>query len=172
MLPLEAVVVHPALTCRLLPLHRLRSRLFCLRTTSPSHFPSSSRASSQTLKDAGIDGEVIIVDDNSPDGTAEVAQRLAEQYPVRVHKRVTERGLATAVLAGFGLSTAKVCVVMDADGSHPVDALPNMVRMILDDKADIVVGSRHVPGGGSKDWPLFSQFKSKLAATLRSASRA
>jgi dolichol-phosphate mannosyltransferase len=55
---------------------------------------------------------------------------------------------------------------MDADGSHPVDALPNMVRMILDDKADIVVGSRHVPGGGSKDWPLFSQFKSKLAATL------
>jgi dolichol-phosphate mannosyltransferase len=120
----------------------------------------------QTLKDAGIVGEVIIVDDNSPDGTAEVGQRLAEQYPVRVHKRVTERGLATAVLAGFGLSTAKVCVVMDADGSHPVDALPNMVRMILDDKADIVVGSRHVPGGGSKDWPLFSQFKSKLAATL------
>jgi dolichol-phosphate mannosyltransferase len=120
----------------------------------------------QTLKDAGITGEVIIVDDNSPDGTAEVAQRLAEQYPVRVHKRVTERGLATAVLAGFGLSTAKVCVVMDADGSHPVDALPNMVRMILDDKADVVVGSRHVPGGGSKDWPLFSQFKSKLAATL------
>jgi dolichol-phosphate mannosyltransferase len=55
---------------------------------------------------------------------------------------------------------------MDADGSHPVDALPQMVRTILDDKADIVVGSRHVPGGGSKDWPLFSQFKSKLAATL------
>lgn len=120
----------------------------------------------ETLKNAGIAGEIIIVDDNSPDGTAEVGHKLAEQYPVRVHKRVTERGLATAVLAGFGLSTAKVCVVMDADGSHPVDALPNMVRMILDDKADVVVGSRHVPGGGSKDWPLFSQFKSKLAATL------
>jgi len=120
----------------------------------------------QTLREAGIEGEILIVDDNSPDGTAEVAERLAQDYPVRVHKRVNERGLATAVLAGFELSNAEVCVVMDADGSHPVDALPTMVRTILDDKADIVVGSRHVPGGGSKDWPLFSQFKSKLAATL------
>jgi putative flippase GtrA len=120
----------------------------------------------QTLAAAGIAFEVIIVDDNSPDGTAEVAARLAEQWPVRVLKRVDERGLATAVLAGFALSRAEVCVVMDADGSHPVDALPAMVRMILEDKADIVVGSRHVPGGGSRDWPLFSQFKSKLAAVL------
>ncbi|HKU40953.1 MAG TPA: GtrA family protein, partial [Polyangiales bacterium] len=55
---------------------------------------------------------------------------------------------------------------MDADGSHPVSALPEMIKIILADKADVVVGSRHVPGGGSKDWPLFSQFKSKLAATL------
>ena len=55
---------------------------------------------------------------------------------------------------------------MDADGSHPVDALPEMVRMILADKAEIVVGSRHVPGGGTKDWPLFSQLKSRFAASL------
>jgi dolichol-phosphate mannosyltransferase len=120
----------------------------------------------ETLAAAGIAAEVIVVDDNSPDGTAEVAHKLAERYPVRVCKRVDERGLATAVLAGFALSRAEVCVVMDADGSHPVDVLPRMVRTILEDKADIVVGSRHVPGGGSKDWPLFSQFKSKLAATL------
>jgi dolichol-phosphate mannosyltransferase len=120
----------------------------------------------ETLAAAGIAGEIIVVDDNSPDGTAAVAERLAEQWPVRVQKRVTERGLATAVLAGFAMSRAEVCVVMDADGSHPVDALPRMVRLILDDKADVVVGSRHVPGGGSRDWPLFSQFKSKLASTL------
>jgi dolichol-phosphate mannosyltransferase len=120
----------------------------------------------QVLADAGIAAEVIVVDDDSPDGTAEVANELAKHWPVRVHKRLDERGLATAVLAGFALSRAEVCVVMDADGSHPVDALPRMVQMILADKADIVVGSRHVPGGGSRDWPLFSQFKSKLAATL------
>jgi dolichol-phosphate mannosyltransferase len=120
----------------------------------------------QTLREAGIDGEIVIVDDNSPDGTAEVAEKLAAEWPVRVKKRVDERGLATAVLTGFAMSQADVVVVMDADGSHPVSALPNMIRIIQADKADIVVGSRHVPGGGSKDWPLFSQFKSKLAATL------
>ncbi|HKP63087.1 MAG TPA: glycosyltransferase [Polyangiales bacterium] len=120
----------------------------------------------RTLSEAGIAGEIIVVDDNSPDGTAEVASKLAEEFPVRVKKRVDERGLATAVLTGFAMSEAEVCVVMDADGSHPVSALPEMIKIILADKADVVVGSRHVPGGGSKDWPLFSQFKSKLAATL------
>lgn len=120
----------------------------------------------QTLAQAGIRCEVIVVDDNSPDGTASIAQALAREFPVRVQKRETERGLATAVLAGFAMSEAPVCVVMDADGSHPVDALPAMVRMIESDKADIVVGSRHVQGGGSRDWPVFSQLKSKLAAAL------
>jgi dolichol-phosphate mannosyltransferase len=118
------------------------------------------------LREAGLNAEIIIVDDNSPDGTADVARELAKAHPVRVLKRTEERGLATAVLAGFALSEARVCVVMDADGSHPVSALPQMVRMILEDKAEIVVGSRHVPGGGSEDWPLFSQLKSRFAASL------
>ncbi len=120
----------------------------------------------QALSSAGLAGEIIVVDDNSPDQTAEVARGLAEQYPLRVLKRTDERGLATAVLRGFAMSEAEVCVVMDADGSHPVEALGGMVRLILDDKAEIVVGSRHVPGGGSSDWPLFSRFKSRFAASL------
>jgi dolichol-phosphate mannosyltransferase len=118
------------------------------------------------LNRANLSGEVIVVDDNSPDGTAEVAQSLALNYPVRVLKRTSERGLSTAVLAGFKLSEAPVCAVIDADGSHPVSALPQMVRAILEDRADIVVGSRHVAGGGIRNWPLFSQFKSWFAATL------
>jgi dolichol-phosphate mannosyltransferase len=118
------------------------------------------------LDKAGLKGEVIVVDDNSPDGTAEVAAELAQTYPVRYLKRTSERGLSTAVLAGFQMSEAPVCVVMDADGSHPVSALPQMVRTIIEDKADIVVGSRHVAGGGIRNWPLFSQFKSWLAATI------
>jgi dolichol-phosphate mannosyltransferase len=119
-----------------------------------------------TLASAGIAAEVIVVDDASPDGTAEVARALAEHHAVRTLHRTAERGLATAVLAGFAMSRAQVCVVMDADGSHPVEALPGMVRMIVDDKCDVVVGSRHVTGGGSHNWPVFSQLKSKFAASL------
>lgn len=118
------------------------------------------------LRAAELEGEIIVVDDNSPDDTASVAQALGREHPVRVLKRVNERGLGTAVIAGFRMSEATVCVVMDADGSHPVEALGEMVRMILADKAELVVGSRHVEGGGSKDWPLFSQLKSRFAASL------
>jgi dolichol-phosphate mannosyltransferase len=120
----------------------------------------------RALESAGLKGEIIVVDDDSPDGTAKVARELAQSYPMQVFHRTTERGLATAVIAGFRASRATVCVVMDADGSHPVEALGGMVRLILEDKAEIVVGSRHVPGGGSKDWPLFSRFKSRFAASL------
>lgn len=118
------------------------------------------------LARAGLSCEVVVVDDDSPDGTAEVAAELAARFPVRVERRRGARGLATAVLRGVELSRAPVCVVMDADGSHPVSALPEMVRLVAEDKADVVVGSRHVEGGGSRDWPLSSQLKSKLAAAL------
>ena len=120
----------------------------------------------EALQNAGLRGEVIVVDDASPDRTADIAAALAHTLPVRVLERKDERGLGTAVIAGFRMSRAEVCVVMDADGSHPIDALPDMVRLILADKAEIVVGSRHVPGGGSTDWPLFSQLKSRFAAAL------
>jgi len=117
----------------------------------------------ETLQGAGIETEVIVVDDGSPDGTARVAESLAGLYPVRLLSREHERGLATAVMAGFAISRAPVLVVMDADGSHPVEALPGMVEMIRNDRADIVAGSRHVPGGGSRDWPLVLRLKSRLA---------
>ena len=78
------------------------------------------------LEGSGIRGEVIVVDDNSPDGTAEAARKLAETLPVRVVVRTEDRGLATAVIVGFNLSEAQVCVVMDADGSHPVEKLPDV----------------------------------------------
>ena len=98
----------------------------------------------EALQRAGIDGEIIVVDDDSPDGTAQVAHELGAQYPVRVIHRTEERGLATAVLAGFAASHAQVCVVMDADGSHPVEALGPLIAPVRDDEADITVGSRHL----------------------------
>ena len=118
------------------------------------------------LRDAGLIGEIIVVDDASPDGTAAIARRLAEKYPLRLLVREHERGLATAALAGFRLSEAAVVVVMDADGSHPPERLPAMIQPVLDDSADIAVGSRWHPGGGVRDWPWRRQLTSKVAAML------
>ena len=100
----------------------------------------------QTLEKAGIRGEVIVVDDDSPDNTGSVAEALADKYPVRVLIRKGDRGLATAVLAGFNMSTARVCAVMDSDGSHPVEKLPELVRPVLEDRAELVEdGGRRRP---------------------------
>jgi dolichol-phosphate mannosyltransferase len=118
------------------------------------------------LANAGIHGEVIVVDDNSPDGTEEVVRRLSETLPIRIAVRTEDRGLATAVIAGFEMSAAKVCVVMDADGSHPVEKLPEMIKPILADHADITVGSRYVTDGGIGQWPLHRQIVSKAAALM------
>jgi len=118
------------------------------------------------LKNAGLGGEVIVVDDNSPDRTAEVAAAFERESPVRVHVRKNERGLATAVIKGFELARGTICVVMDADLSHPVESLPDMVQPIINNECDATVGSRYVSGGGSHDWPLFRIFKSKFSGLL------
>lgn len=120
----------------------------------------------KTLKEVGINGEVIVVDDNSPDKTGEVAERLSDEHPVRILVRTDERGLATAVIAGFNISEARVCAVMDADGSHPVEKLPEMIRPLLDDKADITVGSRNVTEGGLEGWPIHRKLISKTASLM------
>lgn len=120
----------------------------------------------QTLQQAGIRGEVVVVDDNSPDHTGAIAERLGKQLPVRTLVRTTERGLATAVIAGFGMATGRVVVVMDADGSHPVEKLPEMVKPILEDRADVTVGSRYIPGGDVDQWVWYRRVVSKTAALM------
>ena len=118
------------------------------------------------LNNFGLEGEIIIVDDNSPDGTAEVATRLARDYPLRVHVRKNERGLATAVMKGFELASGDICVVMDADLSHPVEKIPEMVKPILEGKCDATVGSRYTHGGGCENWPFIRRFISKFSGLL------
>lgn len=120
----------------------------------------------EVLEQAGIRGEVIVVDDDSPDKTGNVAEKLAETYPVRAHIRKGSRSLATAVLAGIEISTARVCVVMDADGSHPVEKLPELILPVLEDRADITVGSRRIEGGGSENWPWHRRLVSKAASWM------
>ncbi len=120
----------------------------------------------EQLQKASIEAEVIVVDDNSPDQTAEVAKSLADYYSVRVLCRRDKRGLASAVLDGFRLSKAEVCLVMDADGSHPVERLPDMVRPILENRADITVGSRAIAGGSIEQWTWLRRLVSKGAGMM------
>lgn len=118
------------------------------------------------LKNYGLEGEIIIVDDNSPDGTAEVAAELQRGYPVRVYIRIDERGLATAVMKGFEVANGDICVVMDADLSHPVEKIPDMLKPILEGKCDANVGSRYMHGGGCESWPPMRRFISKFSGLL------
>jgi len=97
------------------------------------------------LKD--YDHEIIIVDDNSPDGTAKVAKKLAEQYPVKILKREKKLGLASAILYGFMNANGDVLGVIDADLQHPPELLGEMAKKI-EDGYDIVIASRYVEGGG------------------------
>ena len=110
---------------------------------------------SKVLNDEGISSEIIVVDDNSPDGTADTAMELAERYPVKVHIR-----------KGFELAAGDICVVMDADLSHPVEQVPAMIKPILDDKCDATVGSRSVVGGGYQSFPIHRKITSKVAGMM------
>lgn len=117
---------------------------------------------------AGREAELIVVDDNSPDGTAAEAARLADRHPIRCLVRKTERGLASAVIAGIRTSAADLCVVMDADLSHPPEAIPALVDCLArDPHAQMSVGSRFVPGGHvDLHWPLHRRLNSRLGRLL------
>ena len=97
---------------------------------------------------AGVAWEVIVVDDNSPDGTSEVAADLAQQDPrVRIIKRIGRRGLSGACIEGMLASSAKYVAVMDADLQHDESLLPKMLDALRSQNFDICVASRHVEGG-------------------------
>ena len=86
--------------------------------------------------------EMVIVDDNSPDGTGEVADELTRTRRVKVVHRSGKLGLGTAVVAGFEIASAPVLGVMDADFSHPPSLVPRLLATFKSNNADVVVGSR------------------------------
>jgi len=114
---------------------------------------------------SGHTWEMVVVDDGSPDGTAEVANRLSARHPVWVVRRPGKAGLASAVIAGFKEARGDILVVIDADLSHPPEIVPALVKAI-DDGADLAVGSRYIAGGGVKDWPLRRQMVSRVACLM------
>ncbi len=119
-----------------------------------------------TLESGGLTGGVVIVDDNSDDGTAEACQPLIDDGRVRLEVREHERGLSSAVLHGIDLAESEFIVVMDADLSHPPEAIPRIIDA-LRDGADMVIGSRYSEGGSTADeWTTWRWFNSKVATLL------
>lgn len=114
----------------------------------------------------GVDGELVIVDDNSPDGTGDVADELARGFPIRVVHRAGKLGLGTAVIEGFDAAEAEIVGVIDADLSHPPDLVPRMLSVLRQDGADFVIGSRYIPGGGTRNWELSRVLMSRFACLL------
>jgi dolichol-phosphate mannosyltransferase len=98
-----------------------------------------------------------VVDDGSPDGTGEIADRLADELePVQVLHRGAKEGLGRAYIAGFEYALgrgAELVIEMDADFSHDPADLPRLIRAAAD--ADLVLGSRYIAGGGVENWGLF-----------------
>ncbi|MDR7579229.1 MAG: polyprenol monophosphomannose synthase [Armatimonadota bacterium] len=109
--------------------------------------------------------EVVVVDDSSPDGTADLARELGRQHPVRVLQRPGKLGLGSAVLEGARAASGRWVVVMDADLSHPPEVVPQLVDA-LRSGAELAVGSRYVPGGGVRDWPWRRRLMSRVAVAL------
>ena len=98
--------------------------------------------------------EISVVDDDSPDRTWQRASEAAQRIPhVRVIRRQGERGLATAVVAGWSASFGDTLAVMDADLQHPPEVLGRMLDSLLPG-VDLVAGSRHIEGGGVSDWSI------------------
>ena len=124
------------------------------------------------------DWELVIVDDGSPDGTADIAAALAPRIPTNVVRRAGKGGLASAVIAGFAAARGDILVVMDADLSHQPELVPALLSAIggasglllaaIADGADLAVGSRYVAGGGVEDWPMRRQIVSRVACLMGS----
>jgi len=112
------------------------------------------RAALRELEGAGVPHTILIVDDNSPDGTGRIADRLAEESPaVRVLHRAHKQGLGRAYLAGFTVALdggADLVLEMDSDFSHDPADIPRLIAAA--GAADLVLGSRYVPGGGVANW--------------------
>ena len=115
------------------------------------------------------DASILVVDDNSPDGTADLVDTIASELPtnfpgfVKVHRRQNKAGLGAAYRDGFAVALelgATICVQMDADLSHHPMYLPAIVS-VVDMGADAALGSRYIPGGRIENWPPLRHFLSR-----------
>lgn len=123
-------------------------------------------AVARAVEGTGRPGEILVVDDDSPDDTPAVCAELSRRHPLKLLVRKNERGLATAVLHGLRQAAGDTLVVMDADLSHPPEKIPDLAAA-LDDGAEFAIGSRYVPGAHTdENWGWFRRLNSRVATAL------
>jgi dolichol-phosphate mannosyltransferase len=118
--------------------------------------------------------EIIVVDDNSPDGTAEIAslhaKNISNTHNKKLHVEIIRRegkfGLSSAIVAGVQFATGDLLVVMDGDFSHPPQVIPSIIESLQDSNCDIVVASRYIKGGSIIGWPFKRRLMSKGATKI------
>jgi len=111
------------------------------------------------------DFEILVMDDDSPDGTARCVEAMGHSKVRAVNRRGKTAGLSASVVDGFSHAAGQILVVMDADGSHPPEKVPELARAV-ESNCNIAVGSRYVTGGGTAGWPWTRVWASKFACFL------
>ncbi len=113
------------------------------------------------------EGELILVDDNSGDGTEQAVDALKSEYAVRLIVRTSERGLSSAVLEGFQAAKHDLLVVMDADLQHPPETIPAMLERLESNDCDFVVGTRYAAGASlAREWSWHRRIISRMGTLL------
>lgn len=122
------------------------------------------RLASVNFKDHAF--EVLLMDDNSQDGSVELVSLLRANYPwLRLIVRQAKRDLSQSILDGFQLARYPMVITMDADLSHPPEIIPAMLSVLVNESVDMVIGSRYMKGGSSDTkWPLHRRLISRAAA--------
>ena len=112
--------------------------------------------------------EIVIVDDNSPDGTQDVVAQLQKIYPgkIKLHARPGKLGLGSAYIDGLGQCTGEYVILMDADLSHHPKVIPEFIKKQRETGADIVTGTRYAQNGGVYGWDLNRKLTSRVANFL------
>ena len=113
---------------------------------------------------AKCDYEIVIIDDNSSDGSEELVADLVRRYPVKIIVRKNKRGLSSAVVDGIASTDSENVIVMDADLQHPPEVLPDIVKAL--ENHDFVMASRYIKGGSPGEWKLSRKIVSKGATLL------
>lgn len=111
--------------------------------------------------------EIVFVDADSNDGTLDIISSLAANHPIRViDQDPAAPGLAAAITAGAAAARGELLVVMDADLSHPPERINDLLGPLGRGEADLVIGSRYVPGGSTPGWPVWRRVLSRLGSGL------